>query len=372
MQFNYLRIVLLVIFVGTFYSCGTQQKLADNKNKPFTVIAYYLGNGSQLDKLSVEKLTHIIYSFCHLKGNRLNVDNAADTVTIRNLVLLKLRNPSLKVMLSLGGWGGCRTCSDVFSTDANRKEFAASVKELNDYFKTDGIDLDWEYPSIEGHPGHPYKKEDQPNFTALIKDLRTALGKKNEISFAAGGFDTFLEQAVNWKDVIPVVDRVNLMSYDLVSGFSTVTGHHTPLYSTTSQKQSAHNAMQYFESIGVPLNKIVIGAAFYGRSWENVENINNGLYQSGKFKSFISYNRFDRLVNKDSGYVFFRDPVAQASYAYNADKKIYVTFDDSLSIHLKTKYALEKKLNGIMFWEITLDKQKDGLLDVIDKAVRAN
>lgn len=334
--------------------------------KRINVIAYYSGNEKTIDAYPVEKLTHIIYSFCHLKGNRLNVDNAGDSATIKKLVSLKKRNTQLKVMLSLGGWGGCKTCSDVFADAGNIKAFAASVKELNDYFQTDGIDLDWEYPAIEGHPGHPYKKEDRQNFTLLMKELRRELGSKNEISFAAGGFDKFLQESVEWDKVTPLMDRVNLMSYDLVSGFSTVTGHHTPLYSSAGQKVSAHHAIKYLEQAGVPADKIVIGAAFYARTWQGVADVNNGLYQPGRFKNFVDYKRFATRLSADSGFVFYQDKEAAAPYAYNSRTKEFATFDDPASIRLKTKYAKEKGLNGIMFWELTLDKPSGGLLDVID------
>src|SRR5690606_33537276 len=209
------------------------------------------------------------------KGNRLHVDNKGDSATIKKLVSLKKDHPILKVLLSLGGWGGCEFCSPVFSTDAGRKEFAESVKELNDYFLTDGIDLDWEYPGIPGHPGHAWQAADKPNFTELVKSIRNSLGEKHEISFAAGGFPRFLEESIEWDKVMPLVNNVNLMSYDLVSGFSTVTGHHTPLYSNANQRESADDAIRYLISIGVPADKIVIGGAFYARTWENVENENN-------------------------------------------------------------------------------------------------
>lgn len=335
---------------------------------PIKVIAYYSGGVEAIDGYAVGKLTHIIYSFCHLKGNRLNVDNAGDTATIQKLVSLKRNHPDLKIMLSLGGWGGCKSCSDVFSTAAGREEFSRSVKELNDYFKTDGIDLDWEYPGIPGHPGHPWKPEDRPNFTALVKALRGQLGTKNEISFAAGGFPQFLEEAVEWNLLAPLIDRVNLMSYDLVSGFSTQTGHHTPLYSTSQQVASADQAINYLDSIGFPLDKIVIGAAFYGRTWEGVVANNNGLYQSGKFKSFVAFRTFDQNLSTNKGFVFYRDPVAGAPYAYNAGEKLFATFDDKISIRRKTEYARQKGLNGIMFWELTLDSKKDGLLDALYEA----
>ena len=151
-----------------------------------SVIAYYPGGSDNIDSFAIEKLTHIIFSFAHLKENKLNIRKAADSALIQKIVGLKTRNSHLKVMLSLGGWGGCETCSDVFSTKKGRKEFANSVKEINDYFGTDGLDLDWEYPAISGFPGHKFKPEDKKNFTALVKQLRKKLGKKNELSFAAG------------------------------------------------------------------------------------------------------------------------------------------------------------------------------------------
>lgn len=331
------------------------------------VIAYYSGSSEGIDKYKVEDLTQIIYSFGHLKGNRLHISNARDTGRIQKLVSLKQRNPKLKVLLSLGGWGGCAPCSDVFSAAEGRNEFAASTKELLDFFKADGIDLDWEYPAIEGHPGHAYKKEDKENFTLLVKALRQTLGKKAIISFAAGGFDKFLQESIDWNSVMPVINFVNLMSYDLVSGFSTVTGHHTPLYSTNAQKQSTDNAVRYFRSINVPLRKIIIGAAFYARTWENVKDINNGLYQLGNFKHFISFNQFTQRLNKDSGFVYYRDSIAMAPYAYNKHTNTYATFDDEISIAAKVNYVKQQKLGGIMFWELSLDKPLNGLLSIISK-----
>jgi chitinase len=58
---------------------------AQSKGEEMAVIAYYSGNNKAIDNYQVKKLTHIIYSFCHLKGNRLHVDNANDTATIKSL-----------------------------------------------------------------------------------------------------------------------------------------------------------------------------------------------------------------------------------------------------------------------------------------------
>ncbi|MBG9376463.1 glycoside hydrolase family 18 protein [Panacibacter sp. DH6] len=353
-------LLLSVVFIASVVCAQTKDQV--------TIIGYYAGDAKRIDDYDVTKLTHIIYSFCHLKGNKLNVDNKGDSQTIQHLVALKKKKPGLKVILSLGGWSGCEPCSQVFSTAAGRNEFARSVKHLNEYFKTDGIDLDWEYPAIEGYPGHRFVPEDKHNFTLLLQELRQVLGDQYEVSFAAGGFTKFLQQSIEWDKIVPYVDKVNLMTYDLVHGYSKVTGHHTPLYSTPEQTESTDNAIRYLDSIGFPKNKLVIGAAFYARIFDADVDASNGLYQPGKFDRGFSWNQFDMEALKKEGYVYYWDDVAKAPYMYNAAKKKIITFDNEQSIALKTKYAIDKKLNGIMFWQLADDKPTGGLLDVMYKA----
>ena len=168
--------LLLIVFVLNVFIVNAQQP-----TQKISVIAYYAGDAAHIDAYPVEKLTHIIFSFCHLQGNELHVDNKNDSLTIQHLVELKQRNSSLKIILSLGGWGGCKTCSPVFSTDKGRKEFAASVKQLNDYFKTDGIDIDWEYPGMIGD-SNVYRPEDKQHYTVLFKELREGLNNLSLIT----------------------------------------------------------------------------------------------------------------------------------------------------------------------------------------------
>ena len=161
-----------------------------------------------------------------------------------------------------------------------------------------------------------------------------------------------------------LADKVNVMSYDLVHGYSTETGHHTALYSNPKQKESTDNAIQYMIKIGIPRNKIVIGAAFYARVWENVPPENNGLYQAGHFKTGIPFKDFSTRLK---GFQRYWDETTQAPYAYNSSEKLFATFDDEKSVAIKTKYVIDQKLNGIMFWELNEDKLSDGLVDSMYK-----
>jgi chitinase len=331
------------------------------------VIGYFAGPSTALDSFPIQKLTHLIFSFCHLKAGKLSVDSKADSACIQKMVSFKQIYPSIKIILSLGGWGGCKDCSATFATRKGRNRFARSVKEINQYFQTDGIDLDWEYPAIPGYPGHPYSRADKKNFTALVKALRRQLGTKHELSFAAGGFDLFIDSSVEWKKVMKRVDKVNIMSYDLVHGASKVSGHHTPLYSTPQQKESGDNAVRRLVQLGVPAHKIILGAAFYARMFEVSDTNSQGLYRPAHFYRGISYRRLYDTVSATNGFVQYWDPVANAPYAFNAQRKMQVTYDDSLSIARKTEYVIKKGLGGIMFWQLMDDKGSGGLLDVIDR-----
>ncbi len=346
--------------------------LAQKKND-IRVIAYFSGSLNQLDSIDLGKITHIIYCFGHLDGHRLNIGNANDTAKIKKMVGLKSRRPELKVILSMGGWGGCENCSDGFFTPEGRQEFANSVKQATDYFHTDGIDLDWEYPTIrldndiDKNPVHKVQPEDKANFSDLVRRLRTTLDPATEISFAAGGFNTYLKGSVDWKTVVPLVSYVNLMSYDIINGYATETGHHTALFSNPHQSESTDNAVQYLLGIGVDPNKIIIGAAFYARVWKNVPDTSHGLYQPGSFSHGIDYKDFSTRLSQKAGFESYWDETTRAPYSYNKKDHLFATYDDKRSIRAKTEYVFKNHLGGIMFWEISGDSFKNGLVGMIDE-----
>ncbi|WP_083488762.1 glycoside hydrolase family 18 protein [Pedobacter borealis] len=344
------------------------QSKAQKTIKP-NVIAYYTGQNSVIDSFPIEKLSHLIYSFGHLKGDSFNISSAKDSALITKMVTLKQQNPDLKVMVAMGGWSACKDCSEVFSRAEGRKTFAKTTKEILDFFHADGIDIDWEYPVVVGFPGHRYTVDDKHNFTLLIKELRKKLGKKAEISFAAGGTKNCIDSCFEWDKVMPLVNRVNVMSYDLVSGYATQSGHHTPLYATAQQSLSGDYAVKALIDLGVPAQKIALGAAFYARIFENTIDANQGLYQPTKFLRGVSFKNFTKQFTAENGYTYYWDETAKAPYYYNPQTKYLATFDDPKSISLKTKYVIDQKLNGIMFWELTDDAYSNGLLDVIDKTI---
>lgn len=332
-----------------------------------TISAYYRGDAKNIQHYPVRELTHIIYSFCHIENGRISSGGSRNNASIGRLAHLKKKYPSLKIMVSLGGWGGCPNCSEVFSTAAGRDSFAVSVLQLIDNFHIDGIDIDWEFPGAQAYPGDSYSADDRQYFTELLRSLRKKLGPGREISFTAAGFSPYLQQSVDWQTAVAFADRVNLMTYDLVGSHSPVTGHAASLFSTAEQTESADHAIRYLDSLHVPLSKIAIGIAYFGKEFREVEDTSHGLYQRGVFTVSIPLKRIRTRYTEASGYKRYWDSAARAAYSYNPVKKSFITYDEERSAAAKSEYVRRKHLAGVIFWELRLDRSKGGLTDILYK-----
>jgi len=348
---------LLYFFLFISLSASAQTK----------IIAYATGRAETIKQYPVDKLTHIIYSFLKIQNDTLTFRDSTQENTVQQLVALKATNPQLKIMVSVGGWSGCSFCSDLFASDEHRKNFAKTTVALFKQYGIDGLDMDWEYPAIEGFPGHKYDTADKADFTELIKALRQEMGKDYLLSFAAGGFMQYMLQSVDWNAVMPQVDFVNLMTYDLVGGYAAVTGHHALLQDYMPEQESAAKCVNWLLDKKIISNKLIIGAAMYARVWENVPDSNHGLYQAGKFKQGVAFADFKSYFSDTSGYTYYWDKKAKAPYQYNTTQKLFATFDDERSIREKIKFIRRKKLGGIMFWELAQDLKAGGLVDEMYK-----
>src|SRR4030095_5209348 len=167
--------------------------------------------------------------------------------------------------------------------------------------------------------------------------------------FAAGGFTDYINKSIDWKEAMKYANFVNIMSYDLVHGYSTTSGHHTPLYSTPQQTESTDNAVKMLLKEGVAANKLVIGAAFYGRFFQIDKGYDVDLYQPCKFSHGFSSRNFTDSISTVNGFEVRWDSIAKAPYAINRQRRLLATYDDKQSVALKTKYAVANKLGGVMF-----------------------
>ncbi|MXV16456.1 glycoside hydrolase family 18 protein [Hufsiella ginkgonis] len=371
-----MRTILTTCFVALIISV-LSMKVAD---KPKPVIIGYIGGYKGLvkaDRINAEKLTHINYAFVNVQNNRAVLTNLrTDSTNFRNLVLLKKKNPDLKILISIGGWSWSENFSDAVLTDTSRQAFAASAAGIIRKYQLDGVDIDWEYPDMQGEQGNIHRPEDKQNFTLMFEALRKELdvleketGKHKLLTTAVGGFESFLDHSEMGK-AQQYLDYINLMTYDYY--YSSIAGHHTNLYASKLYKSSndADKAIRSYIAAGVPAGKLVMGVAFYGKTSKLKEGAQKGIgdamlsHSFGKGYTFIK----DSLVNK-KGFTAYRDKAAKAPYLFNASTLQFMTYDDEWSVKNKCKYVLKHRMGGVMFWEYDSDP-KEYLLDVMNDKLR--
>jgi chitinase len=339
------------------------------------IIAYVFPRDRVLrpDEVAAKKLTRINYAFANVADGKVVEGFAHDKENFAILNGLKQQNPDLKILVSVGGWTWSKNFSDAALTKGSRKIFIDSAVDFVTKYDLDGLDIDWEYPGLEGD-GNRFRPEDKENYTLLLKELRLRfnregrpLGRHLYTSIATGGGKNFLEHTEMDK-VQLYVDSINLMTYDMYGGDKN-TGHHSPLYENpddpkhVSSNKSVHN---YLEA-GVKPNKIVLGVPFYGKGWTNVAATKNGLFQSGTSAHdlHLDYGSIEStLLKAGSGYVRYFDYSSDSPYLYNANTQTWVGYEDTESLAHKALYVRDYHLGGIMFWEYTGDPN-NVLLDAI-------
>ncbi len=305
------------------------------------------GSLSLVTQEDAERLTHINLAFGHVNGKVLDMSGMKHIDEVKRI---RSMNPGLKFVLSVGGWG-----AGGFSTMAREAEtrmsFAESCLRAVEMYGLDGIDIDWEYP-CNGSAGIDHDPSDRENYTHLLQALRDALGKDRIVSIAAGAGHYFVEDT-QMDRVADICSYVQIMTYDIRSGFHDEAGHHTGLFTSSGDRLngSVKSSVDDFMAAGVPRHKLVIGAAFYARHWEGLPDVNHGLFQKAKTIG-MGGPGYTKLVNEyigKNGFVRYWDDEAKAPYLFNGS--CLISYDDPESIRLKCRYLKEEDLLGIMYWD---------------------
>ena len=316
-----------------------------------------------VDHPDADKIDTLIFAFARVEHDRVVLDAAAASRLAR-LTALKSTHPQLTVVISVGGWaaGGF---SEAASTPASRRLFTQSAVKLLVDNRTDGLDLDWEYPG-HSESGITSSPQDRANLTLLLRGLRAAL----DTAGRAGGHHYTLSMAVadgpfvsgiDIAAIAPSLDWFNLMTYDFVNSMTPTTGHHTGLHAsslTPADARTTDRAVNQFLAAGVAAQKLLIGAGFYGREFDAVTAQHNGLYQSyGHYGTEHPWTQLQADYINKNGFVREWDAQAQAPYLWNATTRTFISYDDPQSLAAKAAYVKANHLGGIMYWEQSEDPQ---------------
>jgi chitinase len=368
---------LLLVGLLICFSCGKNETANQTSGSKY-IIGYVAGWKKVNPKqIPAEKLTHINYAFAHVDSLGLIAPmdekyRDRDSLNFTLLNSLKEKNPNLKILVSIGGWTHSKGFSDAVLTPDGIKKLTQSGIEYLKKHQLDGLDFDWEYPNLPGD-NNPYRPEDKENFVAMLKSFREALdsvgqldGKHYLSTIATGGFRTYLE-ANNMAEAQKYLDFVNIMAYDFYTAGDATTGHHANLFPNGAKGRSAKTTVEEHIEFGVPAEKIVLGVPFYGRMWKGVDPAENGLFQNGKFEMGLPYHQIAALASMKK-FTRYWDEQANAPYLFSLEDSTWITYEDTVSLELKSNYIREKNLAGAMFWELSEDNTLT-LLEALSKTL---
>jgi chitinase len=229
-----------------------------------------------------------------------NGDAGLDQIKPESLKLLENIRVKLGVRLHLcvGGWNRSKGFSALSASPEARQRLAEQLVTFCIQRHFAGVDIDWE------HPHSPAELSNQGKLLATLH--RAFVPHKLELSMAVAGWQELTPEAIG------AVERIHLMAYD-------ADGKHSTL---DFAKKDLDRLLQR----GVPAEKICLGVPFYGRK----------IADHGRS---ITYGE---IVNR-------YHPAA------DVDEVDGFYFNGPRTIERKTKLALDRKLGGIMIWELGQD-----------------
>lgn len=426
-----LCMLLILSFIPVLSPTNAEAATEDD----YKVVGYFISWGSygrnfQVENIDPTKLTHINYAFADISFDGIHGNPAKEVCdkgdgtapkdipngsivlgdpwidaqsdwggsfnggvnkiygNLGKLAQLKVTNPHLKTLISVGGWTWSNRFSDVAADPQLRKNFANSAVDFVRQFKMDGVDIDWEYPVSGGMEGNSQRPEDKQNHTLLLQDIRNALdkaekedGKEYLLTIASSaGLSYPMNNELD--KIAETVDFINIMTYDFSGTWQSTSGHNAPLFGDYQAANAGVDnvgadvatAIKGHLDNGVPAKKLVMGLPFYGKSWANCNgDANNGGYLECEGAGTGTWEagtlEYDDLVAKyvnKNGYKRYWNDAAQVPYLYNAAEKQFVTYDDAESIAAKVAYIENLGLGGAMIWELSSDRQFT-LLSAISK-----
>jgi GH18 family chitinase len=346
-----------------------------------------------VDALPGNAVTHVLYAFLHMcgagqlpadapkcegKGESELATSAVDQTFNDAFARLKARAPHVRVIASVGGWGGSDPFFHIADDGARRAVFAASVAAfLRTHPAFDGVDIDWEHPTTNGSANGVAlgKPEDGQGYADLMLALRAALDKltaetgRHYLVTSAINTSHSIVDKVNFRQAAPALDYVFMMTYDFYGGWTPTAGNHSTLQpSAPDREDGLAAATKALMAAGVPAGKLVAGVAMYGRGFKGVAPPAKGAPLTGATHAGtwpapegsagyreIAARYLDRAGHGRHGYDAIFDPVTQAWNLYDARDRLFMGYDDPRAVLLKGEFVRREGLAGVFAWELSQD-----------------
>ncbi|MGL5084277.1 MAG: glycoside hydrolase family 18 protein [Clostridium sp.] len=397
MRNDLMKVSLMVILIIVGISSNNITNMASSDSNIYRSVGYFYQENGDINDIDVTKMTHLNYSFGLIYHNEVDSnrevpidDSKLNTIYLSDKVKsdlklipdLRKKNKNLEVLLAVGGWE-CRGFSGAAATKESREQFANSALEIINEYGLDGINIDWQYPVNGAWGVIDSSSDDKANYTLLLQAIREKIGEDKLLAISGPTNKKFLTAWTEFNKIVPIVDYINVMTYDLAYGGCY---NNAPLYESQKFKTvvdgdnyTVDKVIESYLNAGATPGMLNLGIAFYGRIPQisvvgarpiiqpmfSIPNLTEHLIKAGAVNSdfkddkSIKYSDLVEFLINKNGFTRGWDEDAKVPYLThkdeNGEEKIAISYDDSESIEHKTNYIKEKKLGGVMFLDIGSD-----------------
>jgi chitinase len=277
---------------------------------------------------------------------------------IEPALISKAHAAGVRVLVSIGGGDGIQgpRFNQMAAAESSRQAFVRNVRHFLIKHGYDGVDIDWEVPNAA----------DRANCTTLMQELRNGLPSPWLISMATPSDPRSWGQGFDIPALAPLLDFMNVMTYDYYGTWSGATGHVSPLFQNPadpSQVGSVKTSMDlYANQYGVDVAKLNIGTPFYGYEWDGTDLL--WAQCSACASSSQNYAPYIKGLVNQQGWTRNFDTLGAAPYLTNPNIQGlnvpgFITYDDETTTWRKTRYVMKRGFGGVFMWELSADY--DGL-----------
>jgi chitinase len=317
--------------------------------------------------LNFKLYTHICHAFLVADGE--GVLRRGGNVPNRELTA-EAHKAGVKVVVSLGGWGWDRQFAEIVSKKDAEDRYVKDVLGIVREFDYDGIDLDWEYPDTEA---------EVVGFERLTRRFRSGLdaigrdkGRKMVVTMAASSNPGTLRW-LRTDFLLETMDWINVMTYDYSGDWTGYAGHHSPLHASSKQQGSPRSSELTINYLinerKIPANHLALGIPLYGRGFPVAEPYAS---TKGVAKTRLPQGAYRNLAQlQTQGWTRRWDDETKNPWLIAPDRKAVIGYDDAESVAIKARWAREKGLRGVFFWQIAADRMPDGANPLQESTRRA-
>ena len=317
-------------------------------------VGYLYGSPRGID---YKLYTHLCHAFLVADGD--GTVKAGRNVPSREFTL-EAHQAGVKVLVSLGGWGWDRQFAAITADPEAEKRYVHAVMDIVRDADYDGIDLDWEYPDTEAEV-RGFERLCR-TFRADLDALGESRGRPMVLTMAASSGPGTLKW-LRTEFLVETMDWVNLMTYDMAGSWTPYAGHNAPLHASSKQPEgrpiSAEASVRYLlEERKLPPDRLALGIPLYGRGFAVKEPYAPTAGAPKRDLPGGDYRSLRRLLKE--GWTRLWDDEIQAPWLLAPDGSAVFGYDDAESVAIKARWARDKGLRGVFFWQVAGDRLDDG------------